>query len=91
MPPTTSRHARHLAPSPDQCGSLFEQIAAVALFLAEPARNRNRETAWEFARWRAMPHARGQITQKQQRPAEPGEPSRSPPTDKERSRWTKPF
>jgi hypothetical protein len=52
----------HLQPSPDQPGTLLEQIAAVALYLAEPMRARNRDTAWQYARWRAMPHSRGDRT-----------------------------
>lgn len=50
------------APSPDQPGTLFQQLHATALYLADPLHEYFPDEAWQAARRRAMPHARGAST-----------------------------
>lgn len=56
----TARRQRPARPSVNQPGTLREQFAAIALYLRLPAyyRRFDPSDAWQFARERAMPHAR---------------------------------
>ena len=58
LPPQLWPAVPILGPGPRQPGSLFEQTAAVAVFLTDPRRNENRDESWELARARTMPHVR---------------------------------
>ena len=49
---------RQTKPSAAQPGTLAQQLDAVALYLADPARKHCRASAWSLARRLAIPHAR---------------------------------
>lgn len=49
---------RPIRPTADQPGGLFEQIAAIDVYLSDPTRHRNPDGAWTMARRLTMPHVR---------------------------------
>jgi len=59
-PPPSRLPWRPPRPTPEQPGTLAEQLEAIALYLANPTRRHDRAAAWELARRLAIPHARRQ-------------------------------
>jgi hypothetical protein len=57
-PPRRAADDVEARPSADQPGTLGEQLEAIDLFLANPARAHDREMSWQLARRLAIPHAR---------------------------------
>lgn len=45
-------------PSPDQPGTLEQQLMAIDLYLSTPWRHNDPEYAWQLARAMTIPHAR---------------------------------
>lgn len=58
VPDRQPRRLPHLRA--DSPGSLFEQFAAIAIYLNDPLRHYWPDDAWQRARCRVMPHARGE-------------------------------
>lgn len=59
----TSRHPAHdyltvARPTPDQPGTLGQQLETISLFLANPYRRIDRDAACTLARRLVIPHAR---------------------------------
>ena len=55
---TSIAYRQHVRPHHSVCGTLYEQLAAIDVYLADPTRHLDPAGAWQMARRLVMAHAR---------------------------------